>query len=422
MFIPGLHANGSQEKLGKNAYSGADVVMFGLSMRIGGMLGMALLVGACALTPRNGPDDITIQEKATARLDSDEATLGYDYVLVDVTKDRLPFITADTNDEFKTFGVSRQGAPELRLGVGDVVQVTVFESQAGGLFIPEEAGARPGNFVVLPSQEIGQNGQITVPYAGSIRAAGSTPAAVESVIRQRLAGRAIEPEVSLEILESNFPRVSVLGDVNAPGTYTLRGGGDRVLDILAQAGGITGETFATYVTLNRGNNSAKVAYDVVTSTPRENIFLAPGDSLNVTEEPKRYYVFGATGGVGEFEFGSEDLTLNEAVARVGGLNDGQADPSKVFVYRTEHRGALDHLGVDTTEVYEHYDAVPTIYQADYRKPDIFFLARQFQIRDGDVIYVSNADSIEIGKFFGIATTITGGPVAVDANVDTLVGN
>jgi hypothetical protein len=33
---------------------------------------------------------------------------------------------------------------EIRLGIGDVVSITIFEAAAGGLFIPSDAGARPG--------------------------------------------------------------------------------------------------------------------------------------------------------------------------------------------------------------------------------------------------------------------------------------
>lgn len=72
--------------------------------------------------------------------------------------------------------------PKIRLGIGDVVSITIFEAAAGGLFIPSEAGARPGNFVTLPNQIVDSKGNITVPYAGTIRAAGRTPAEIQQAI------------------------------------------------------------------------------------------------------------------------------------------------------------------------------------------------------------------------------------------------
>ena len=66
----------------------------------------------------------------------------------------------------------------ISLGIGDVVSITIFEAEVGGLFVPGDAGARPGNFVTLPNQIVDSNGNITVPYAGTIRAAGRTPSEV----------------------------------------------------------------------------------------------------------------------------------------------------------------------------------------------------------------------------------------------------
>jgi protein involved in polysaccharide export with SLBB domain len=78
--------------------------------------------------------------------------------------------------------------PRITLGIGDVVSVTIFEAEPGGLFAPSEPGTRPGNFVTLPSQVVDTNGNITVPYAGTIRARGRTPAEVQEAINEALSG------------------------------------------------------------------------------------------------------------------------------------------------------------------------------------------------------------------------------------------
>jgi hypothetical protein len=74
----------------------------------------------------------------------------------------------------------------ITLGIGDVVSVTIFEAEPGGLFVPSEAGVRPGNFVALPNQTVDTNGNITVPYAGTIRALGRTPSEVQQAIIEAL--------------------------------------------------------------------------------------------------------------------------------------------------------------------------------------------------------------------------------------------
>jgi polysaccharide export outer membrane protein len=344
-------------------------------------------------------------------------TLGYEYAVVDVTRNTLPFVTTDQANTFTTFGTRGDSVPEVTLGVGDVVQVTVFESQSGGLFIPAEAGARPGNYVELPEQEIGQAGLITVPYAGNIRAAGRPPLEVERTIFRRLKDRAIEPQVSVEVVEPNSTRASVIGDVQAPGAFTLRNSGDRILDLIAQAGGITSDAGATFVTLTRGTSAAKVAYSVITSTPRENIFTPPGDQINVSTENKSFFVFGATGSVGEFTYTDADYSLNKAIAAASGLNDSQADPAQVLVYREENAENLGQMGLDLDQFEDNQSHIPTVYRADFRRPDSYFMAKNFQIRDGDVIYVSNADSVTIAKIINTATGITGAPRVIENDLD-----
>ncbi len=377
---------------------------------------LIVTVSGCGMLPGSGPREQSIHANAAAASKNEDATLGYDYVVVDVTRATLRFISQDPEGEFRTFGAGGQNVPSIRLGPGDVIRVTVFESQTGGLFLPADAGARPGNFVQLPQQRIDQDGRITVPFAGVVQAAGRTPAEVERIIRDRLLDRAIEPEISVEIVEQNFSRISVVGDVRDPGVFPLREGGVRVLEALAEAGSITGGNSSTFVTLKRGGASVKVAYTAITQTPRENIYLAPGDVIEVNDEDRAFFAFGATGLVGDFNFGTAELNLNKAVSLISSLQDDRADPRHVLIYRKESRNALAHMGVDFSEVDLPEHDIPTIFRVNYRSPDIFFLANEFQMRDGDVIFVTNAASIEFQQFFNNATSVTGSPLQVRDNI------
>jgi polysaccharide biosynthesis/export protein len=266
-------------------------------------------VSGCSMLPGSGPREQNIHANSKASSRNSNATLGYEYVVVDLTRDMLPFVTKDVQEDFQTFGIKSMEPPAIRLGSGDVIRVTVFESETGGLFLPDEAGARPGNFVQLPTQRVDQNGRITVPFAGNIQAAGRTPAEVERSIRDRLQERAIEPEISLEIIEQNFSRVSVIGAVREPKVIKLNEGGLRVLEAISSAGSISGPASSAFVVLQRGNQNVKVAYRNITSNSSENIFLAPGDVIEVVEEEKGYFAFGATGLVGKFNFGAEEVKL-----------------------------------------------------------------------------------------------------------------
>ena len=377
------------------------------------------LIAGCAAMPGNGPDSTSVINNAQTAARTTTATLGYSYILVDIESDNIPLIASSDVVADASFGITADVIPEIRLGVGDVIQLTVFESEAGGLFIPREAGVRPGNFVVLPPQEIGRNGKITVPYAGELTASGQTPETLESNVEQRLAGLAIEPQVTVTLLERNFAQATVVGSVENPGKYAVGTGGDRILDLIGKAGGTTTDDFSTFVTLSRMGFSVTVPYELIASTPSENIYVAPGDTINVTSELKKFYIFGASG-VGEYAFNSADVDLRTALSLASGLNDSAADPSQVFIYRLENRDVLAAMGFDVASLTSGGgDTVPTIYRADFRKPDSFFMAADFGIRDGDMVYVTNAQAVEFGKFFNVIRTVTGNSVAIDADVNTL---
>jgi len=377
------------------------------------------LIAGCAAMPGNGPDSTSVINNAQTAARTTTATLGYSYILVDIESDNIPLIASSDVVADASFGITADVIPEIRLGVGDVIQLTVFESEAGGLFIPREAGVRPGNFVVLPPQEIGRNGKITVPYAGELTASGQTPETLESNVEQRLAGLAIEPQVTVTLLERNFAQATVVGSVENPGKYAVGTGGDRILDLIGKAGGTTTDDFSTFVTLSRMGFSVTVPYELIASTPSENIYVAPGDTINVTSELKKFYIFGASG-VGEYAFNVADVDLRTALSLASGLNDSAADPSQVFIYRLENRDVLAAMGFDVASLTSGGgDTVPTIYRADFRKPDSFFMAADFGIRDGDMVYVTNARAVEFGKFFNVIRTVTGNSVAIDADVNTL---
>jgi polysaccharide export outer membrane protein len=89
------------------------------------------------------------------------------------------------------FGGERDATRAIRVDVGDVVQVTVFETPAG---------IQPGNFVTLPAQSIDCKGILRMPHAGDIRAAGQTLADIAREIESKLATRAIEPGIAVTLV------------------------------------------------------------------------------------------------------------------------------------------------------------------------------------------------------------------------------
>ncbi len=363
------------------------------------------MLSGCTGLPRSGPDPRLVESQATVKVASADKKIGIDYALVDINKAVLAHAKETTTPTLSGgFGGGRGGPPNIVLGAGDVVQVSVFEAQSGGLFIPADAGARPGNYITLPNQTIGRDGTLSVPYAGKITAAGRPVDAVQLDIAQRLANRAIEPQVVISTITNRSMEASVLGDVKSPKKVELSPAGERVIDVISEAGGLSAPGDETSVTMQRGARSVTVAYNKLSDTPRENIFVQPGDTIFVNRDRRTFLAFGVTGQSGRYDFDDSNLSLGEALAKAGGLLDDKAEPQAVLLYRVVDRDFLRSLSVDTS----HFsgDQIPVIFRANLRDPSSFFAVQKFPMQNKDIIYVSTSDAVELAKFLTIVNSVT----------------
>ncbi|MGR9172687.1 polysaccharide biosynthesis/export family protein [Hyphomicrobiales bacterium] len=375
-----------------------------------------IALSSCTSLPRSGPDHVDFDKKALIKVTTPERKVGIDYVLIDFNKAILPYFEdVKANTLQAGFGGGRGGAPDIPLGYGDMVQVSIFEAQSGGLFIPSDAGSRPGNYITLPQQTIDRTGTISVPYAGRVPAAGRLKEEVERDIEDRLATRAIEPQVVVTTTTSRSSEVAVVGDVKDPQKVPVTPAGDRVLDVISTAGGLTTPNIETNITLQRRGKIATVAYETLLKNPAENIFVAPGDTISVEHERRTYIALGASGLNARIEFEDSNLTLGEAIAKAGGVLDNRADPREVVVYRQVDRNILKKLNIDVSRF--QGAQVPVIFRANMRDPATLFAIQQFRMADKDVLYISNASSVELVKFLDILNSITStiSGVSDDAN-------
>jgi polysaccharide biosynthesis/export protein len=358
----------------------------------------AIFLAACGITPASGPSSIEIPQ----------ATDSLPYAYVKLTRDVAEKLARYTPKISNTF-TDRRPPRDFQFGVGDTVTVTVFEAAAGGLFIPAEASVRPGNFITLPTQAVDNNGNISVPYAGNIRAKGRTPVQVQQAIVDALKNRAIEPQAVVSLVDQKTSLITVLGDVTRPAVLTAVPAGERILDSVTRAGGPKAAGYDTMLMLERGGHRATASFGALVYQPSNNVFAHPGDTIYVYTEPQTYLALGAfgvlggTGRQGQIPFEAWRLSLAEAVAKAGGLNDAQADPAAVFLYRGEPREVAEQLGIDCSKF--SGPIIPIIYNLNLRDPAGFFLATNFEIRNKDVIFTANAASVEITKFLTFLRTI-----------------
>lgn len=369
------------------------------------MLAGGLALGGCALMPASGPENFDVHLNATDKAPVSDP-VAVPYAMVKLTPESASIV-----GRFEPRGLAGifpdKGLPPSRIkfGIGDVVSVTIFEAAAGGLFIPTEAGVRPGNFVTIPDQTVDNDGNITVPYAGSVRAAGRYNGEIQTDIVNRIKNRAIEPQVVVALSQQRTSLVTVIGEVNTPARYPAASAGaqDRITDAIARAGGIKGQGYESWVMLERGGRRATVPFANLVYEPSNNIYVQPGDRIYVYREQQKYIAIGALGQQGEINFDAWRLNLAEAVAKAGGLVDVQADPGSVFLYRQEPRELAALLGVDVTKF--QGELIPVIFSISFREPGNFFLATNFQMRNQDVVFIANANSVEVTKFLDYLNTI-----------------
>ncbi len=376
------------------------------------LLGALVAAGGCTMLPTSGPQswDIFAGQHDPQKLH---------YALVRVTP-QVEAALAAAVPRLATAFADNRPPDRIRFGIGDVISVTIFEAAAGGLFIPSEAGVRPGNFINIPSQAVDADGNISIPYAGAIRAKGRTAVEVQRAIVQALASRAIEPQAVVSLVTQQSGLVTLLGDVR-PTRLPPLPAGEHLLDTIARAGGPTGQGYDEWVMLERNGRREAVPFGALLYEPADNIYTHPLDTIYLYHQPQTFLAFGAVRSSGvQIGFDQWRLSLAEAVSKSGGLVDTQADPGAIFLYRGETREVAKRLGIDISG----FDGpiIPVIYNINFRDPAGYFLATRFEMRNKDVIYVSNAVSVEVTKFLNYLDTINGtisDPIQTAISVYTL---
>ena len=390
--------------------------MFGVVNRLsksglrGGIavVGLAFLLAGCA---GSGPSGRELLSAASRENSS--------FALVEINDDTLRVVSRWHRPALGAmFGDYR--APRVqRINAGDSVQITIWEAGSGGIFTtPAVDRAVPGSRgTVIPEQVVAKEGSITVPYAGRVNVAGKTTQQVEELIVQRLQGKATEPQALVTLTRNISNSVTVTGEVTQGARVPLSTRGDRILDVVALAGGVRAPVHEAFISITRDGTTLTVPMQTLLAQPTENVYLRPGDVVTVVRAPQSFTAVGATGRQAVVPFDAGGLTLEEAVGRAGGLIDDRADPTAVFVLRYE----LVAVAKEYASVPPHLlgaAVVPVAYNLDMRNPASLFKARLFAMRDKDILYVSNAPLTEVEKILRLFTSVAV-PVATAASVKTL---
>lgn len=348
--------------------------MFFRSRLVTILVSTCMTLGGCANLPSSGPTGSQIYKAQ----DSEDNTLGFRIVEVS-SMDALP---ASTNHSFASLPAPGFLNPSNLIGPNDVLDVAVYEAgislfaggsgfeSIGGSAMPAVRAER------LPAVDVDDDGFITIPYAGRVKAAGHTTTELARIIADALAGRSANPEVVVRLNRSITNSVMLSGEVARSGRLPLETNRETILDVISLAGGYRGDPSDIIVRIERNDHVNQIRLDELQRTIAGEIRAFPGDRITLLRDPESFSVMGAAGQTAQIPFNRPQMSLAEAIARAGGSDDNQGDPAAIFVFRFVREGEAEEK--------------PVVYHLNMMKAGSYFLAQKFVMRDRDILFVGNA--------------------------------
>ncbi|HGG05627.1 MAG TPA: polysaccharide export protein [Aliiroseovarius sp.] len=355
------------------------------------LLGLLASVSACGL-PRVGPNKREIFAGSVQKQG--------DAFIVSVN-DRVTRATSVVpslgfSRDFTGAGVV--GSDTIR--PGDTLSVAIWENVEDGIL------ATAGAPAALDEVQVDGAGFIFIPYAGRIHAAGNNPEAIRRIITEKLESQTPDPQVMVQRLAGDGSTVTITGAVGGQGVYAIERPTRKLNAMLARAGGVTISPEIARVKIIRGSKTGEIWFQDLFENPSYDIALRAGDRILVEEDSRSFTALGATGTQNRVRFETQTLSALEAIAQVGGLSTSTADPTGVFVFRNEAAEIANQVLGRTDLV----GAQRMVYVLNLTEPNGMFMARDFVIRDGDTVYVTEAPYVQWTK---VLTAVTGTIGAVD---------
>jgi polysaccharide export outer membrane protein len=337
-------------------------------------------ITACTL-PRPGP---TIQELAADPANGDPAL-----EIIEITDDVAR--TARLNDALSfanTFKRARIENVEVIRPL-DVLNIIVWENTTPSLF----GGA--GGPTPLGAKQVDLSGMVFIPQVGRLNVAGLTIEEFRLRLTSRLAEMTPEPQVEIALESAGSNTVKVFGTEGAIGEFPIEVRTRTLSGLLANTGVGGFDPDISRITVRRGATISSAWMSDVFTFPDADIALKGGDVILIENDPRSFISLGAVGSNSIVEFNQRDLSLLNALAQIGGVNPSTGDPTGVFVLRRESAEILSTVAPSAGAEVER-----VAYVMDLTQPQSFFIAANFQIRDGDIIYVSEAPYVQFLKVIG----------------------
>lgn len=380
-----------------------------MMLRLASLLFLAGLVG-CEALPHDGPSIAAVRQGASQ-------AKGVGYSLVELDARSSAIIQAIPQRELASLGDVSSSSPVDRIGVGDGLSVTVFERGGGALFGSGVGvtGQEQAGSTTIPLLLVDPDGDILLPFGGRVLVANLTTAEAARAVAASLQGKAIDPQVVINISQNVSNSVTVMGEVRNPGRYGLADGSDRLLDVIALAAGPTKPAADIRVEVSRGAKTASIPMALLLRDNLQDVRLAPRDQVRLVYQPRKFSTFGALGHSSQIAIEDESLTLAGALGRAGGLDINSADASSVLLFRFERPEVAAALGVASPPTPK---GVPIVYHLNLRDAQGLFIANRFAVEADDLIFVPRSSTAEMKQFIDLISAATS--IAYNIRVTSVV--
>lgn len=379
---------------------------------IAGLLTTALLLGCAGSGPRT--ESILDDEQAVVAKNELETP----FALIAISSRSAKMSSSWLDRAQAAQFIQDTGSGPVVIGPSDILDVSIVSTSESGFIDLTNSTLSPISTTTLPSQEVGSDGMISVPPLGRISAQGKTAQDFELLLERRLGEVLVDPSVIVRIAERRSARVSILGAVINPGTFSINQNNMYLVEVLAEAGGPDGRSEDLEISVSRQGVTGRATLNRVYENPRLNIHVRAGDVISVDPPNRRLTVLGAGGVNNTITYDQPVLSLAEALSRAGGLLNRRADKKGVFIYREISRDAAAELGIDVAPFGS--GPVPAIFNIDLSRPQALFAAKEFKMGRNDLIYISDSLNEEISAVFSVLTNFTPTPAEYvrDATIGT----
>ena len=344
-------------------------------LRISVILSLCFGLTGCGV-PRGAGFQAEVLAASSAQQTEDGVEPVRDFAVFEVTRETLPELTAwpDLDPRHDRWISDQQAATSLIIGPGDKLQLTIWDAEENSLLAGTGQRATP-----LQETEVSSTGHIFVPYVGRLKVSGMSPETARERIEEQLTLTIPSAQVQLIAAPGRTNTANVVTGVGAPGIYPLEYRNTRLLDLLSTAGGVAPDMVNPRIRLARGNAVYGIAYDRLLKNPALDTTIRGGDRIIVEAEDRVFLSLGATGTQAIHPFPEENVTALDAMAIVGGVNPGRANPEGILILRE----------YDVSQVRSDGSGPPqerVVFTLDLTSADGLFSAAQFEIQPDDLVY------------------------------------